>query len=700
MTSESVSHVPAVLPRVLAPLRRVPFTAGFVVVLLVAGLGTGAVWSPAGERGWFDVVAYGLPSFADGRWWTVLTGAFFGLTPVYYVPIVLSFAIFVGFAEHRLGTRRAIIAVLAGQVAAVLAAAGVLLALRDVSPWAAVLATQRDVGPSAGAFAALTAASVTVHAPWRLRLRLVLIAYVVLAVLYGGTLSDLEHCLAVLIMVPFAGRLAEPARVHGTGRASRREWRLLAVAGLLVVAAVEVLTKFFPADGPLGPTGADDTPAIEVAILLVVMVLVMRGLSHGRRLAWWVMVVVAALAALFALLVGVLLVIAAIVDGDVSVEGAPMFVTGGVFWVAYLILLIAGRRAFRVPSRRRYRRGSAPEPDRDRVIELLRHNGGGTLSWMTTWPENRYFPITDGQGFVAYRRHAGVAIALGDPVCPEKRRESAVAEFADSCDKAGLVPCLFSATEPSALSVVGLGWRHLQVAEDTLIDLPGLEFKGKQWQPARSALNRADQEGIVFRLVTLAEQPRSVLAQVRAISEEWVGDKGLPEMGFTLGGMEEALDPHVRVGLALDADERVHGVTSWIPVYGGDDRIEGWTLDVMRRQSDGFKHVVEFLIASACQAFRDEGAQYLSLSGAPLARASGDGDVAVLDGLLDRLGALLEPYYGFRSLHAFKAKFRPRYAPMYLIYRDEADLPRIGMAIARAYLPDTRLRDLPKLARH
>lgn len=72
----------------------------------------------------------------------------------------------------------------------------------------------------------------------------------------------------------------------------------------------------------------------------------------------------------------------------------------------------------------------------------------------------------------------------------------------------------------------------------------------------------------------------------------------------------------------------------------------------------------------------------------------------MLDGLLDRLGAALEPYYGFRSPHAFKAKFRPRYEPMYLLYRDEADLPRIGVAIARAYLPTTRIRDLPKLARH
>jgi hypothetical protein len=63
------------------------------------------------------------------------------------------------------------------------------------------------------------------------------------------------------------------------------------------------------------------------------------------------------------------------------------------------------------------------------------------------------------------------------------------------------------------------------------------------------------------------------------------------------------------------------------------------------------------------------------------------------------LGASLEPYYGFRSLQAFKSKFQPRHEPMYLVFPDEAALPRIGVALGRAYLPDAGLRDLLALAR-
>ena len=63
----------------------------------------------------------------------------------------------------------------------------------------------------------------------------------------------------------------------------------------------------------------------------------------------------------------------------------------------------------------------------------------------------------------------------------------------------------------------------------------------------------------------------------------------------------------------------------------------------------------------------------------------------VFEELLDRLGETLEPVYGFRSLLAFKAKFQPRYVPLYMTYRDPASLPAIGNAVARAYLPKMSL---------
>lgn len=63
------------------------------------------------------------------------------------------------------------------------------------------------------------------------------------------------------------------------------------------------------------------------------------------------------------------------------------------------------------------------------------------------------------------------------------------------------------------------------------------------------------------------------------------------------------------------------------------------------------------------------------------------------------MAALLEPVYGFASLHRFKQKFHPRYETLYLLYRDEADLARIGAALTRAFLPHASLRQFAAAGR-
>jgi lysylphosphatidylglycerol synthetase-like protein (DUF2156 family) len=334
---------------------------------------------------------------------------------------------------------------------------------------------------------------------------------------------------------------------------------------------------------------------------------------------------------------------------------------------------------------------------RSRVVEMIKASGGGNLSWMATWPANEYFVAADQAGALAYQVHSNTALALGDPIGPAASCRETLRQFAAHCERHGYLPCLFSASDRSLPAAHDLGWRAAQIAEDTIIDLPGLEFKGKSWQGIRTALNRATRSDVSFRMVRLQDEPFRVVAQVRAMCEEWVSGKGLPEMGFTLGGVDEALDPDVRVGLAASADGTVRGVTSWLPVYRGGDAVRGWTLDVMRRDAGEFHPVMEFMIASACLTFRDEGAEYVSLSGAPLARSEPNAALSGIDNILDLVGRLLEPFYGFRSLHQFKSKFQPRTEPMYLCYPDEAALPVIAVALTQAYLPDARLRDFAGL---
>ena len=326
--------------------------------------------------------------------------------------------------------------------------------------------------------------------------------------------------------------------------------------------------------------------------------------------------------------------------------------------------------------------------DREELIDLVRSRGAGTLGWMLTWEGNEAWVNEAGTAGFSYRPSRDVALTVGDPAADDADVAQAVRDFADFATDAGLIPALYSVHAPAMEAARAMGWTILQVAEEAVLDLPDLAFRGKAYQDVRTALNHAKKEGIEAVWTTFRDCPAGRRDQIRAISQAWASDKPLPEMGFTLGGLAELDDAETRLLLAVDADGTVQGVTSWLPVYR-DGRVIGLTLDFMRRREGGFRPVMEYLIGRAAQDAQAEGLEILSLSGAPLSRsAPADGDASSrFDPLLNLLASVLEPAYGFGSLHAYKRKFKPRSVPMYLAVPDLVDLPTVGIAIARAYLP-------------
>ncbi|WP_214468060.1 bifunctional lysylphosphatidylglycerol flippase/synthetase MprF [Microbacterium flavescens] len=665
---------------VLAVLARIPVTLSLIGALLVVGIVWGGLWRPFVDDPLFDTVAYGLPALAEGRWWTPFTGTFFVDHPLVYAFVIPSFA-GLAYLEHRRGSVAALGYFGIGQLFAIFASALFLWVASALPwPWAQMEATMLDVGPSGGTLAGIAAAAGLLVSPWRVRAWFIVLGFSFVTLFFWGSLADLEHAFAVLLVL-FVDR---SLRIQ---RTTVREQRLIAFVAALVILAVELLTLLLPTDGPFGHTRAAGGSFLDIALDVVVVGLLANGLRRGRRWAWiWTIVL-----AVVNVLTGALIVVLAVVLGadrlDDRIGDFNVAIAQSALWLLLLVYLVWVRRAF--GARRKDVLGEQPVPTVDDAKAALRAHGGGTLSWMTTWEGNSYARTSSG-GIVTYQRRAGVAIVLADPLGDEASRGESVVAFIRAAELAGLVPCFFSASEATRAAVPA-GWRSIVVADDTIVDLPGLEFTGKQWSAVRTSLNRAGREEMTFRMTRLADEPWGIRQQLRAISEMWVGDKGLPEMGFTLGTLDQAEDPEVRLALAVSPRGDVDGFLSWLPVYGGDGVVRGWTLDLMRRREGGFGPVMEYLIASSARLFSDEGAEIMSLSGAPLAHDYPP-DAGAIASLSDWLAGMLEPVYGFQSLHRFKSKFHPRYETMYLLFRDEADLTRIGAGLTRAFLPDATLR--------
>ena len=354
---------------------------------------------------------------------------------------------------------------------------------------------------------------------------------------------------------------------------------------------------------------------------------------------------------------------------------APVLWMPLVAWAGTLALVLRALLALpRIPA-------SSPLDD---LTPLLRVHGGGTLGWMNMWEGNQVWVSPFDEAGVAYRGAGGVALTVTDLAYEEGKASQAIDEFSSFAATAGLTPALYSVHEDLAYAARDEGWTIMQVAEESLLDLPDLAFKGKAYQDVRTAMNHATREGVEARWTTWDECPQGWKDQITVISQAWSSDKALPEMGFTLGGVRELAIPETRILVAIDADSTIHAVTSWLPVYRGG-QVVGLTLDVMRRRATGWRPAIEFLIGKAALAAQEEGLEFLSLSGAPLRRSADD--TSAFGPLTDALAAIMEPLYGFTSLHAFKRKFKPRTQPLYLAVPEPASLATVGLAISHAYVP-------------
>jgi lysylphosphatidylglycerol synthetase-like protein (DUF2156 family) len=536
-----------------------------------------------------------------------------------------------------------------------------------------------------------------------------------LTVVCRGLREQQLYALWPAIPVQAAPALLLLLSAYGLRRGRRLAWWLAIISNVIVLAAaIRLAYAAGPRLGGQLPREGMVLPVVTLAVLLVTRRR-FDQVAHRRMAGRLAAIVAAAIGASG----GVLLLLGFLVrdrtgarsqvDGVVS-ELSALFLPGRLFggrlppqdvaerllfsWV-FLLFWTVVLGALTASFVRTCAFDDAAGPDEVRAI-LAR--GGSTLSYMSTWPGNKYWISSDGRAAIAYRAIGTIAVTVGDPFGERVELESVIAEFAGFCEDRGLRACLYSATGQSRAAAQRLGWTSVQIAEDTLLPLESLQFTGKKWQGVRAAMNKAAKEGITAQWWSFRDMPADIAGQIRQISGSWVADKGLPEMGFMLGGLAELCDPDVRCLVAVGPDGTVHGITSWMPVYAAG-RPAGWTIDFMRRNpAPGTpRGVMEFLIATAALAFRDEGARFVSLSAAPLARLDRSEQPGAVQGLLDLIGTAIEPVYGFRSLLRFKAKFQPEYEPLYLIYPDPAALGPIVIAIGRAYLPNLTSRQALRL---
>ena len=267
-----------------------------------------------------------------------------------------------------------------------------------------------------------------------------------------------------------------------------------------------------------------------------------------------------------------------------------------------------------------------------------------------------------GDAFIMYGRRGRSWVALFDPVGPKQRGLDLVWRFVEMAD-AQRGRAAFYQVRPENLPLyIDAGLQPLKLGEAARVRLAAFDLKGRARQSLRSALNRAEREGLRFEVVEAAGVP-PLLPELAEVSRLWLDQHKAREKAFSLGAFDPAYVAAQGVALVRGPEGRLIAFATLLETPGPRHEM---SIDLMRHRPDVPPGTMDFLFLRLILRAREQGYAWFDLGMAPLSGLAAHRLAPVwyrLGGLVFRRG---ERFYNFRGLRAFKEKFEPEWEPRYL----------------------------------
>jgi phosphatidylglycerol lysyltransferase len=229
------------------------------------------------------------------------------------------------------------------------------------------------------------------------------------------------------------------------------------------------------------------------------------------------------------------------------------------------------------------------------------------------------------------------------------------------------------------------GFKDIQIGKEAIFDLKRFSLAGGLMELVRAATNKARREGVVVsEHRPFALGARSVNDELRAISAEWLREKGEHEFGFLLGSLGLQQRSAKRYFIARSGGDagRIEGFIVCEPIYGRN----GFYLDVTRRRVDAVRGTMELLTTEILRSLRAEGYEMASMGLAPLALLD-DPDLSGhphLTSLMRFAYQRVNSDYDFKLLYRYKAKYHPHaWEPRYFCFNQKRLTLRMVYAVVQ-----------------
>ena len=358
---------------------------------------------------------------------------------------------------------------------------------------------------------------------------------------------------------------------------------------------------------------------------------------------------------------------------------APNWVNVAINVLSTALVVAVAYAAFRA------RRAVDPltEDDEKRLRALLeRHGERDSLGYFALRREKSVVWSPTGKAAVAYRVVGGVSLASGDPIGDPEAWPGAIAPWLAEARAHGWIPAVMGAGEEAGTVYARHGLDALELGDEAIVDVAEFTLEGRAMRTVRQAHNRVGRAGYTVRIRRHEDIPATEMAHLVERADDW--RDGATERGFSmaLGRLGDPEDGRCVMLECHDADGGLRALLSFVP-WGP----HGLSLDLMRRDRACDNGLMEFMVIELLRRAREIGVTQVSLNFA-MFRSVFERGARLGAGPVLRLWRSLLSFFSrwwqIESLYRANAKYRPIWEPRFLLFEKSSDLPRIGVASARA----------------
>ncbi|MFD9006416.1 phosphatidylglycerol lysyltransferase domain-containing protein [Streptomyces sp. NPDC059582] len=323
------------------------------------------------------------------------------------------------------------------------------------------------------------------------------------------------------------------------------------------------------------------------------------------------------------------------------------------------------------------------EDDEKRLRALLEQQGErDSLGYFALRREKSVVWSPTGKAAVAYRVIGGVSLASGDPIGDPEAWPGAIEPWLAEARAHGWIPAVMGASEEAGTVYARHGLDALELGDEALVEVAEFTLEGRALRTVRQAHNRVRRAGHGVRIRRHEDIGADEMAYLVRRADDW--RDGATERGFSmaLGRLADPEDGRCVMLECTDADGELRALLSFVP-WGP----HGLSLDLMRRDRDSDNGLMEFMVIELLRRGREIEVTQVSLNFA-MFRSVFERGARLGAGPVLRLWRSLLSFFSrwwqIESLYRANAKYRPIWEPRFLLFEKSADLPRIGVASARA----------------